>query len=161
MKNYIVSVIAIICVVMMSISVQSQHLNKKHADTHKAQMTMGKLILKAEKLGVTVEGYLNDIDSAMQEITKSSGITFDKSNMNPDITHHISFFITVTDKTGDIKNVMLTFKHKKQVATYMLMDMKNHYGSDVSLKLQGTYTARLVLETQKKGKIQFDFTFSI
>jgi hypothetical protein len=146
---------------MMSISVQSQHIHKDHEDTHKAQMTMGKQLLKAENLGIKVEGYLNDIDSAMQEITKSSGITFDKSKMNPDITHHISFFITVTDKTGDIKNATLTFEHKKQLVTYTLLKMKNHYGSDVSLKLQGTYTARLVLETQKKGKIQFNFTFTI
>lgn len=160
MKTFLAIAVMIITSVNAA-GVQSQQKHKGHQCPHAAGTAKGIHIVKAERQGLTVNGYLNDIKKSMREMAKKSGMTIDESKMNPDITHHISFFVTGTDKTGDIKKATLKISRSKQENTYTLMMMKDHYGSDVSLKSTGSYRAQLILETARRGTVTFDFNFSI
>lgn len=154
MKKYLVLCVA--SIMMIGIALYGQHMHKGHTSVHHK----GVLVMKGQKEGLIVEGYCNDIKTAMKEMMKNSGMKFDESKLDPEITHHMSFFVS-GDNAGSVKGASVTLKLGKSEKTYTLMMMKNHYGSDVSLKQKGVYNGTLVLDTVNKGKVIFTFSFTI
>lgn len=155
MKKYLV--LCVVSVILSGYQSFAQHMHKGHSEL---SHPMGQLIMQAEKRGITIKGYCNEIKSTMQEMMKNSNIKLDKSKLDPEITHHISFYLS-GENVNAIKGVVLMLQQSKTKKTYQLMMMKNHYGSDVSLKKTGTYHGTLVLDTIKKGKLVFAFSFTI
>jgi len=139
---------------------QSQHMHQGHDVGKSSHTSMGKMVFKSQKYGLSIEVYVNDIKAAMDKMMKESGMKFDASKLDPDITHHISVFIEGND-AGTIKSATLDIKSKNIHKTYTLMNMKNHYGSDVSLKGKGKYVCIVTFDTEKKKGLQFKFTFTI
>ncbi len=139
---------------------KAQHMHNEHQGSKLPSKAMGTEVLKTQKYGLSIEVYLNDIKSAMQHAMKESGAKFDVASLNPDITHHISVFVHGKDE-NNITGVTIEIKHKNVSKKYTLMNMKNHYGSDVSLKQKGKYEAIVTLTTENKRKLQFNFAFEI
>ncbi len=159
MKKYIVYVTVMLLMVYVSYG-QSQHMHHGYESDKSTHKTMGKMILKAQKDGLSIEVYLNDINAALKNMENNSAMKIDASKRNSDITHHISVFIKAND-AGTIKSVTLDIKSKNFSKKYMLFHMKNHYGSDVSLKSKGKYDAILTFDIEKKKGLQFNFAFTI
>lgn len=159
MKKSLVYVTVMLLMVHVSYG-WSQHMHQGYEVDKSTHKTMGKMILKAQKDGLSIEVYLNDIKAAMKHMEGKSGMKFDNSKLDSDITHHISIFIKGND-AGTIKSVTLDIKNKNFSKKYMLFHMKNHYGSDVSLKSKGTYDAIVTFDIEKKKGLQFNFPFTI
>lgn len=139
---------------------QSQHMHHGYEGDKTTHKTMSNMIFKSQKDGLSIEVYLNDIQAAMKHMEDKSGMRFDTSKLDPDITHHMSVFIKGND-AGTIKNVTLDIKSKNFSKKYTLFHMKNHYGSDVSLKSKGKYDAIITFDIEKKIGLHFNFSFII
>ncbi|MCX7991437.1 MAG: hypothetical protein N2999_05325 [Proteobacteria bacterium] len=154
MKNFFMMLLAI---TLITGSAFAQHGHSSAGKEGHGSSSLGKSIFKGESKGVKVEGWLNDIESAMKAMMKDSGMKIDKSKMDPNLTHHISFMISTDDKAGKIKDAKLKISYKEGSKEYTLMSMQGHYGSDISLKEKGSYKATLIVNTEKSGTIQFNF----
>lgn len=117
----------------------------------------GKSIFKTDSKGYKVEGWINDIESAMKAMMKDSNVKIDMSKMNPDLTHHIFFNITPPKKDIKIKSVKLRLTFNEKTKDYELMFMQGHYGADVSMKEKGNYKATLTIEPESGEKVLFNF----
>ncbi len=134
----------------------AQHDHEKGKKGGHGPSSLGKSIFKGEVKGVKVEAWLNDIESAMKAMMKDSNIKIDMSKMDPNLTHHISFKIVGNEKIGKIKGATLKIS-LKEAREYSLMFMQGHYGSDISLKDKGTYSAELKVVTEKGEEAIFNF----
>ncbi|NMB65520.1 MAG: hypothetical protein GYA16_11710 [Spirochaetes bacterium] len=159
MKKSIVC-LTVLWLMMHVSSGQSEHMHHGHEGGKSTHKAMGTMVFQAQKDGLSIEVYLNDVKTAMEQMMKESGMKFDASKLDPDITHHMSVFVEGKD-AGTIKSATVDIKSKNISKTYTLFHMKNHYGSDVSLKNKGNYEAIITFNTEKKTGLQFRFTFSI
>lgn len=154
MKKFFMTILAFVLITSLAMAQHGHSSGGK--DGHSS--SLGKSIFKGESKGVKVEGWLNDIESAMKAMMKDSGMKIDKSKMDPNLTHHISFMISGNENTGKIKSAKLKIFFKENSKDYNLIFMQGHYGSDISLKDKGNYKATLNIETEKSGTLKFDFT---
>lgn len=155
--------VACLTVMLLMIHVsygQSQHMHHGYEGGKSTHKAMGTMIFQAQKYGLSIKVYLNDIKTAMEQIMKESGMKFDEHKLDPDITHHMSVFVEGND-AGTIQSATLDIKSKNISKMYTLFHMKNHYGSDISLKNKGKYEAIITFNTEKKNRLQFRFTFLI
>ncbi|MEW6526541.1 MAG: hypothetical protein AB1444_07745 [Spirochaetota bacterium] len=155
-----IACLTVVLLMMYAAFGQSQHMHHGHEGGKSTHKAMGTMVFQAQKDGLSIEVYLNDIKTAMEQMMKESGMKFDASKLDPDITHHMSIFVKGND-AGTIKSAILHIQSKTNSKTYTLIHMKNHYGSDVSLKNKGTYDAILTFNTEKKKGLQFRFTITI
>lgn len=135
----------------------AEHGHGQGMKDHEEMSGMGKMVFKGAAKGVKVRGYLNDMESAMEAMTKGTGMKIDRSKMDPNLTHHISFMISGSNITGEIKGALLKLSFKGITKDYLLMSMQGHFGADISLKEKGAYRAVLIVETEKAGKVEFNF----
>lgn len=155
MKKFFMTILAFVLITSLAMAQHDHSSTKKGGHSSSA---LGKSIFKGESKGVKVEGWLNDIESAMKAMMKDSGIKVDMSKMDPNLTHHISFMISANENIGKIKSVKLKIFFKENSKDYNLMFMQGHYGSDISLKDKGNYKAILNIETEKGETLKFNFT---
>ena len=118
---------------------------------------LGAQVFKGEKNGVKVEGWLNDLKSAIKAMMKNSGMKLDMSMMDPNLTHHIFFMISGNATSGEIKGATLRLSLRDNVNDYTLMPMNGHFGADLSIKEKGEYEAMLIVYTEKVGQVGYNF----
>ncbi|GAB4432308.1 MAG: hypothetical protein OHK0040_02210 [bacterium] len=158
MKKVVLALCITIAVVFSAFAATHDH--SMHDGMHKKEDAgaMGKVVFKGEKKGVSVKAELNDVESAMKAMMKDKSMKIDMSKMDPNLTHHLAVTINTTDKAGAVKSANLSLTYKNDKKSYSLMSMHGHFGSDISLKEKGTYKAVLTVETEKAGKVNFEFT---
>lgn len=143
----------------LAFSAFAQHDHSMHGGMkQKEDSSMGKVVFKGVKNGVSVKALLNDVESAMKAMMKDKSMSIDKSKMDPNITHHIAVTIKSSEKSGAVKAATLSLTNKNDKKTYQLMSMDDHFGSDISLKESGPYKAVLTVVTEKAGELHFEFT---
>lgn len=157
MKKAILAISITLLMVFSALAAQHDHNMHGTGGSKEEVSSMGKVVFKGEKKGVSIKAELNDVESAMKAMMKDSSIKIDKSKMDPNITHHLAVTINASKQSGEVKAAMLNLTYKNEKKSYQLMAMHGHYGSDISLKEKGPYQAVLTVETEKAGKLNFEF----
>ncbi len=151
MKRILLALLLSVFSINISLA-QHGHSGKAHH-----MSSMGKIVFETKKADVEIKAYLNDIETAMKAMAKDKNIKIDMSKVDPNLTHHLSFMIKSGVNTGKIKDAKTEVRLNDKVKEYKLFLMDEHYGSDISLKEKGTYYVTLILDTEKKGIITFNF----
>jgi|GEM_PF-988880 len=157
MKKMLLALFAVLALVFSAFAASHDH-SMHNMEKSDAKGSMGKVVFKGAKKGVSVKAELNDVESAMKAMMKDSSVKIDKSKMDPNITHHLAVTITSSKEAGEVKSATLKTTYKNQSQTYTLMSMHGHFGSDISLKEAGPYKAVLTIDTEKAGKLNFEFS---
>ncbi len=146
-------------ILILTVSVfAASHEHGGHGKGHgEEKASMGKMVYKGEKKGISIKVEFSDIETAMMAMMKDKTVKIDKSKMDPNLTHHLAIAVEKSDKVGEIKSATLKLTFKNETKSYQLFSMHGHYGSDISMKEKGAYNAVLTFETEKAGKVSFNF----
>ncbi len=135
---------------ILSPAVLYAHGEMKHLE-------LGENILRAEKKGVKVRGWIDNREKSLSGAVKDPDRQGETDKMTPLLTYRTTFWIGKSPSSGAIKRVYLKIASEDTPREETLASFQGHYIADLTLRETGRYEMALVVETARGGNVEFSF----